>query len=304
MKRLLGILTAIFVIALIGSFILFFSAMDVLFEFELITEKMLLVLSCVAAFVFAVVCIIIAILLMKAEKKTKFGNWLSSNIAKITLAYTFLTIFFFSVKSEVILTIEELKEIISLGWTILGISVGIFLIWNVIAMEYLEKKKPNKPLSSFPTKQWRYIQEKSNFYSDATMLLSNVNLLLVNLLVLVVVTVLVFVTSRKATILSQSATFLVLFLCTNTIVGLMLDILKPFNEKKKSMLQETKVTSADVDLQNEIDQQTEIVLKTIEIVEDMQNVGEEVKKQVVTGILESYLNKFGETLEESQVRGD
>lgn len=299
MKKTCGILLAVFVVSLVGSLAPFFAILNVFYEFELITEKVLWMCLLFASICFAIICSIIAAVLLRAEKKTKLGNWLAINTAKLTLAYLLLTIFFLSIKSELVLTIADIKEIILLGWTIFGISVGIFLIWNVVVMDYLEKRKPHKPTSSFPTKTWRYIQEKGNFYSYATMLLNNINLLLVNLVVLVFVTVFVYVTYRKASVFSQSVTILMLLLCTNSIVGLLFDILKPFNEKKKLMLRETKVTDEDIDLQNKIDKESEITLSAIEAVEKMKNVSEDVKTTVIDGLLNDFSNKFGKTLEET-----
>lgn len=298
MKKILSIIASIFVLAWLLWFGLFFTGLHICSEFQLITAKILLIWSTVAATILALVCAVVAMILLFTDKKTKLGNWLSSNFARILFAYTILIVFLLSIRAEPVMSIEDMKSIISLGWTIMGISMAIFLIWNVVAMEYLKNKMPSKPTSNLPTKLRRYIQEKEDFYFSANFLLSNVNLLLVNLLVLVFTTVFVFVTSREVTLLSQSMVILVLFLCTNTIVGLFLDILKPFNEKKRAMLQETRVSSADVELQNRIDEETKVTLSAIEAVENMKNISEDVKLTVISGILESYTSKFEDVTEE------
>lgn len=190
------------------------------------------------------------------------------------------------------LTFDDMKEMISLGWTIFGISITIFLIWNVVAMEYLGKKKPQKTTPIIPIDISLYIERKGDFYSSATMLLGNVNLLLVNLMVLAAGTVLVYIALREATIFSQSVTYFVVFLCINSLVGLFVDILKPFNEQKRQMLKETKVTNEEIDLQNKINIQTEQTLKIITEINKLENVDIEERNKIIAEILNNYVAMF------------
>ena len=303
MKYLLGLLSVIFVGTLLLSFLLFFCVLGVFHEFDIVSTKVQIWASFAAAVVFSVVCLWVAIRNLKAGKKTKFENWLSNNSARIMLAYTLLYIFSISVRTEVFLSFAEMKEILTLGWTIFGISAAIFLLWSATALKYLEERKPIKPNSKFPTKTWLYIKEKETFYSDATFLLNNVNLLLANLLGLSIATVFIFVIHRKASVLSQSITIFVLLLCTNSIVGLFLDMLKPFNEKKKALLKETKVTSADIALQNEIGQQTELISTAIDAIESAEGIDEEKKTMLLQKTLGEYYEMFFPT-EEADITKD
>ena len=305
MKKILGILLATFVIMWIASFALVFSIMHVFCEFELISTTGLFTQTCIFASVLSILCLIITIVLIKTEKTTKLENWLSNNRAQMMLACTFITVFCLSINAELIMTIEEMKEIISLSWSISGISIAIFLIWNVIAIEYLVNKKPKKPSSCLLTRTWKYIQARRTFYGDATTLLSSINLMLVTMLFLVTTTVFVYVSSREATVSAQSMSILSLFLCTNTVLSLLFDILIPFNEKKKTMLQESKVTNVEVELQNEINKQTEITLGVIETIKNTKNISQEVKMQVIAEIINCYSDRFRMTPEEKiQAKGE
>ena len=232
MKKLVGICFAVFAIALLTSFFLVFSLLNIFHEFEIVSGKTLLCISGVVSIIFAIICVISIIILFKSEKKTKLGHWLNINGSKLFLAYILLIVFFYSIKAEVFLTIEDMKELISLEWVILGTSITVFLIWHVITIEYLEKKLPVKPQSVIPTKKILYIQKKEAFYSDATMLLNNANLLFINLIGLIIATAYVYVTSRTANLFSQTLVTAVLLLCTNTVIGLVADIFKLFNERK------------------------------------------------------------------------
>ena len=282
-----------YILAFAGMFILAFAFINIFHNFELVSANVLLYASLIIAGIFSIVTLIVVIFLMKSERKTKIGHWLLINGAKLTLAYILLLLFFCSVKSEIFLTIKDLKELLSLEWVILGISITAFLIWNVVTIEHLQKKKPQKPQSPLPTKTWLYLQEKETFYFDATSLLSNVYLVLINLIVVCIATVNIYVTSRTATILSESIVILGLYLSTNTIIGLILDILKPFNEKKKAILEETKTTNADVELQNSIGKDSQELLIAIEAIDKLQSIADEEKCKLKAELLSSYISKYG-----------
>ena len=292
MKTVIKICISTLLLAFVGVFILAFAFINIFYNFELVSAKVQLYVPLILAVAFSIVALIVVIYLLKSEKKTKIGHWISINSAKLTLAYIFLLLFFLSVKSEVFLTIEDIKELLSLEWVILGVSITAFLIWNVVTIEYLQKRKPQKPQSSLPTKTWLYLQEKENFYSDATSLLSNVYLLLLNLIVICVATVNVYVISRTATILSESIVILGLYLSTNTIIGLIFDILKPFNEKKKAILEETKTTNKDIELQNSINKDSEELLIAIEAINKLQSIDEEEKNKLKAELLGAYISKY------------
>ena len=293
MKTVVKICISTFLLAFAGMFILAFAFINIFHNFELVSANVLLYASLIIAGVFSIVTLIVVIFLMKSERKTKIGHWLSINGAKLTLAYILLLLFFCSVKSEIFLTIKDLKELLSLEWGILGISITAFLIWNVVTIEYLQKKKPQKPKNPLPTQTWLYLQEKETFYSNATSLLSNVYLLLINLIVLCIATANIYVTSRTVSILSESIVILGLYLSTNTIIGLIFDILKPFNEKKKAILGETKTTNADVELQNSIDKDSQELLIAIEAIDKLQSIDNEAKKKLKAELLIAYISKYG-----------
>lgn len=275
-------------------FLLVYSFMEIFHEFQLVSENTVLYSSSVVSGIFAIICLGATIAIIKTDKKTKLERWFSINASKLCLSYIFLILFFPSIESEIFLSNENIKELLSIKWTILGISVAVFLIWNVVAIDFLENKKPQPPQNKIPTKILIYLRKKENFYFDATLLLNDVYFLLLNLVFLCIETSFTYITSRESSIFSQSLAIFVLYLCTNTLVLLILDILKPFNEKKKSMLQETKTTDSDVDLQNKIFKETEKTLTAIESIEQLQSIPSEEIDKLKAEILDNYINKFSE----------
>ena len=275
-------------------FLLIYSFMGIFCEFQLLSENTVLYSSLVVAGNFALICLGVAIAIIKTDKKTKLEQWFTINASKQFLSYKLLKLNFPSIESEVFLTNKDIKELLSIKWTILGISVAVFLIWNVVAIDFLENKKPQPPQSKMPTRFLIYLQKKENFYFDATLLLSDVYFLLLNVVFLCIETSFTYITPSESSIFSQSLAIFVLYLCTNTIVLLILDILKPFNEKKKSMLQETKTTDSDIDLQNKIFKETEKTLTAIESIEQLQSITTEEANKLKAEILDNYMNHFAE----------
>ena len=206
------------------------------------------------------------------KKKNRFVNWLSMHSSKQVLFTVIFILGLSSLERNVIWTLDELKDVISLEWSIFSISITIFLVWNVLILDYLKRKKPQCPYDSFPTYTWRYIQNKGKFYEKASSLFSSVSLLTVNLISLIVATAMTYISNTGITIWNQNVSIFSFFLCTNTIISLFLDILKPLNEEKSSMLQETKVTGKDIDLQNEIDSQISRTLMLLEEVDKLNNI--------------------------------
>lgn len=291
MKLIIKICIVTFFLSLIMAFLLIFSFMDVFYEFELVSAESVLYTSIISSIVLAMIFVAIAIGQMKTEKKTRFSHWININASKVSLIYLLLILFFISIDSEVFLSTEEMKSIISLEWTILGISIAVFLIWNVLMLDYLKKKMPTKPNSDLPTKKWCYLHDKEVFYSDATLLLDNVYLVVINLIGVAIATVFIYISSRTATVFSQSFVIFMLFMSTNTIIGLVLDIIKPFNEQKKRMLEEAKTTSADIELQNEIDDASRKLLISAEAIDEL-NIDSETKTKLKSELLENYIKKY------------
>lgn len=61
------------------------------------------------------------------------------------------------------------------------------------------------------------------------------------------------------------------------------------------MLQETKVTPLDVDLQNKIDKESKKTLTAIETIEKLPNIDDEEKNKLISGIVKNFVDAFDET---------
>ena len=294
MKLIIKICFFVFLSVLVGAFLFLFSLMNIFYKFELISDEIVVYIPLIISVVLAIIGVIVVIFDIKSERKTNLSHWMQIHTSKIVLAYIFLILFFTSLKSEIFLAQEAARELLSLEWTILGISIAVFLIWNVKVIDYLEKKKPTKPQDCLPTKTMIYIQEKENFYFDSTMLLNNVYLLLANLIVVCVSTAAIYISSKEMGLYSQTILIFGLFLCTNTIIGLIFDVLKPFRDKKDEMLKETKTTISDVKLQNAILKDADELLLITERIKNSQSIDETQKALLIAELIKNFKTKYSD----------
>lgn len=220
-----------------------------------------------------------------STKDTKLRNLLSQNYPKLIIIYLLLIIIFISIRPEIIWSFDTLKDVISLEWTIFGISIAIFWVWNVVIVRYLDKAKPIKPEKMCTIQKLEYINKRKDFYPNASTMFNTVTLLIINLLVLAMATACALMINEEVTLFSQNFVIVAFYLCSNTLIGLLSDILKPLKEEKKAMLEETKVTSKDIKEKSEIEEKLHNASRLIKGIELLESVDEEQKKKIKTEIV-------------------
>lgn len=272
-----------------------------MFSFFLLFYRLKMISAKVCVIGFLVTTVIIATISTIAEmfkslsnKKYKAINWLTMNYSKYYIYIMLFAIGFISMETELVWSIDDLKDAISLEWTIYGISMTIFLVWNVLIVEYLKRRKPEVPKDTFPTYTLKYIQEKGSFYELASTFFNSVSFLSINTFLLISASCVAYMSPAKATLFGQNITIFSFFVSTNTLVSLFTDVLRPLKDEQKALLKGTKVTDKDVELQNRIDSQVSKTLSLLDEVDKMVNLDEEQRKMLRIGILENF-QKINET---------
>lgn len=80
----------------------------------------------------------------KRIRETKLSCWLGKNYPKLLLGYILFVLALASVKNQLVWTTDMVYDVLSLQWTIFGLSLTIFLVWNVIMVEFLKNKQPKE----------------------------------------------------------------------------------------------------------------------------------------------------------------
>lgn len=270
------IFVILFVAIWIAVAILVFGIFRALSEFKIINGNVHILIFAITT-VIAVLFFIWTCRCIKAEQKTKIENWISMHEAHFISLYIVAVILFGSLSAEVTRTIDELKDLVSLEWSMLGISVAIFLVWNVVILKYLKDRQPAEKVAGGWIDKYMYIAKKGEFYQTASMLFSTTTFLYINVVVVIIATATVYLFEGEVTLWKQNAVIVSFLFCTNTVGILFGDILKPINEEKKSMLQAMKITDAEVEFQNKLSQQIDESLLLVTMIDQLESIGEEEK---------------------------
>lgn len=291
MKYWLGII-GWFILTFLGgflaSFIYLFSILNLFAEFNIFSSFVGFLISIIASFFFSIIVAVYRIIRLNSEKKTKLSNWLSMNYPRLILYYVISIIGFGSIKNEVIFTIEELRDLISLEWSIFGIIITIFLVWNVIIVEYLKKKKPICETGVSPIKQMRYIEDKGNFFRSASIDFNSISLLIIDVLILIFATSSSYISSSEINLFNQNLAVIGFYFTSNTLLEFFLSILQPLKENKNKILEGTKVSQEEVEEQNQIEEKTTRLLTTLEEIASSTAFTEDEKDKIKNKLICDY----------------
>lgn len=277
---LLGLFALIFISSLFFSFLYLFSFINIFAKFNLISDILGAKIAFFLSLFFSVCAVIYQIVRFNSHKKTKFSNWIAMNYPKLILYYIISIICLGAIKSEVIFTIEELRALISLEWSIFGITITIFLVWNVIIVEYLKKKKPICETSISPIKRMRYIEDKGSFFQSASTDFNSISLLIIDVLILTFATSSIYISSSEINLFNQNLAVIAFYFTSNTLLEFFLSILQPLKENKNEILDGTKVSQEEVEEQNQIEEKTTRLLTTLEEIASSTAFSEDEKDKI------------------------
>lgn len=222
--------------------------------------------------------IILAFLIYKKKTKkkaltsTKTRKWLEHNIPQIILIYLLTAICIASIETELIWNEKEIKEIISLEWTMLSISITIFLVWDVIIIQFLKQQQPHRKNHFSVLNEIEYIEEKDSFHQLVAFTFNSVYFIIINIVVLILATSTTYLSKSNVSIADQTLVHISFYVCTNTMILLFMDILQPIKQQKEQMLEASKVTAEDLELQK----------KTLRIIRDVKEICDYVDEEIDT----------------------
>ncbi|MBE6567762.1 MAG: hypothetical protein E7657_03785 [Ruminococcaceae bacterium] len=283
----LGLYVLVFAFALFLSFLYLSVFINLFSKFNLLDSKVGLFISVIGSVLVSIVVLVYVIVRVNSFKKTKFSNWISMNYPKMILYYVFSVICFASIKSKIIWKYEDLKSILSTEWTIIGISITIFVVWPIV-LEHLKKKKPQQPSDPFPLSKRRYIEEKGEFYQNTCQSFNFIPLLTANIIVISVASSCVYFSSSEVNLLNQTVVTIAFYLCTNTLIELFMSALLPIKEERNAILDGTKNSSQEIEEYNQIDETTNQLFVTLDRIKASTTFTEEEKAEIAEKLLLEY----------------
>lgn len=284
-----GIFAIDFLFSFALLFLYFFVLLGVPHNFEWISSNAQLIASGILGGFFATVVLVYTIYRFNATRKTKFDNWLDMNYPKLLLYYVVSTICFSSIDNTVKFSIEELRNMISLEWTIFGITITVFLVWNAIIVDCLAKKKPVQVDNPSPILKMTYIEKKGEFFQIASLSFNNVVFLTIEMFVLICATASTYLITSEKNLLVQNIDMLSFAFVTNGLAELFIDMLKPLKESRQALLEDARVSNEEVEEQNQILNASETLLTTIDRIESSKALTDEQKESIKEALLHEYL---------------
>lgn len=241
-----------------------------------------------ASLLFALASIIRIERKMRIVGETKLDFWLDNNRPKIILWYMICLLLFGSVSKDAIWTTDEIKDILTLEWTILGLSITIFLVWNILIIDYLRKKRPVELEESEYFHHYQELKEKQSFAQEVDSTWSSVVLLSINLILLLFSSSLVYIQHVPESVFTQNILKCSFFFSTNTIVSLFFDMLKPLLADKKALKADNQVTKKELDAALAEDFVHMFLAEMVKQIHNMSELSEEEQKQLSIQFLESF----------------
>lgn len=272
---------SIFLASLIFSFFLLFSIGSVLNDFEIITAKTTFFSSIGLSVLVSVLIVVLIIVDTNSKKTNKFGFWIGQHGSKLVLSYVLLLLFSRSIRKEILWTAQEIADVLSIIWTIFGLSIAIFLVWNVLIVGYLKSKQPVEKKDSSLIEHYRYLINRNMFVQDAKALFNTVVFLVINLFVTLMATAFIYLSKSPESLLTQNITICAFYFSTNTLVCLFLDILKPLQKDRKELIDQNQISSKEIEMA-EIGARLQINVETfIKLVNDNSSLNDEQKNELI-----------------------
>lgn len=202
-----------------------------------------LMISAIVAFVGTV----LIVRSTKQFKETKISFWLGKNYPKLLLGYTLVVLTIGSLNSQPIWDADMVSEVLSLQWSIFGLSLTIFLVWNVLMVEFLKGKQPKVSDSSSLYQKFILALEKKSYTQEIDTIFNSVVLLTINLFLLLLSSTMIYISMKPESIITQNILLCSFYFTTNSILCLFMDILLPLKKDKEEMLKNNSVTQSDID---------------------------------------------------------
>lgn len=240
----------LFICAFLGSLVFAFISIGAVFVFisNFIDISTLLWARCFVGLCgfFAVVLSVLIVRNARRVCKSRFSFWLSRNFPKLFIGWFSLVLALFSAKGKPAWEVNTVYDILSLQWTIWGLSLAIFLVWDGIVIAYLKRNQPEELDPTNPFQKCRFLLRKESFLQEIESTFSSVIFLTVNLFLLLFSTIQIYLKAQPDSVFTQSVLYCSFFFTTNSIAGMFLDILKHLNREKSELIEINKVTKEDL----------------------------------------------------------
>ena len=301
--KLFGLQALGFVLNFLLAFMLLFAAASVFYKFELISVEICLWLPAAVSIAWAVAWLVHHIITVKSNKITRINYFFIKHTAGFYITYVVVVILLFSIKSEIVWDYEKAKAVLAIAWTMFGLVITIFIVWNVLIIEYLSKRKPHFDKAMTKLNRIEYILKKGSYQEKSAMFFSSPVILSITLLILLFATQNTYIQSNEVTLFNQSLIIAAFYFCGSSLSMLFWDILVPYRDEKNKLTKDAYMTKEDVDFHNETSDQITKTLLIIDQLDQLDSIDEEQKDVIKRELLAKLLTPTKE-VEVLPAKGD
>jgi len=273
--KIISLFSLGFLLELILCFSTSFSFYFMIKQFVNVNDIFLLILL-IISLIILISIFIYEIVKFKKNTTTKFDIWLIKYQVKLIIILVLLDASFISIRNELYLSIDDLKDLVTLEWTIFGITIAIFLVWFAILPSYFKKKLPIEKEMGSLIDMKIFFEDKKGFLGKSTCL---DNLILINIdLTLILINSISLYVQKSISITSQNLIVFGFFIVTNSLLCLFYDITSIFYEEKKQI--KININNSELIINKKIDSLLKMRSVMIKQIQDMQISDEEKNKRI------------------------
>ncbi len=221
-----------------------FQFVSIFERFQMITPLMCKIITTVVS----IVIYIILILLLSTglfKKRADIFKYIAYNFAAIVVWLTLFRICFELIRPDISISVGQMEKIVSLQWTIYGISIAIFLVWYYVVIGFLKDNRPKLYTNPNYTQLFDNIHRKNAYQSSTSSYYRSIVFLVINTITLIFVTIRTYIDTEAPTVMSQALLLIGFFMSICTLIVLFLDIISIGFREKKAMLKGMEISGKE-----------------------------------------------------------
>lgn len=283
----IGFVIFLLVFVFILLFPFFFSLLNCLQKFISIEDSFIIIFSTIASVVLSIVNVVITEISLHSLHQSKFSFWIKNNYPKVILSYLILMFVFMSISNELRWKGNEIREVLTIEWTIFEVSMMVFLVWDVFYVNYLKSKQIRTDDKMDSVKRYKALLNKQTLFSDIVSAKSSIIILTINLFLLALSSGMIYISNKQDSVLTQNIVVCTFYFSTNALVLLFIDILKPILAENKALKKANRITKEELDrAESKALLQTiqESVIKTIDDLDPSESERAKATLKIIEGL--------------------
>lgn len=279
---------SLFAVSMVAFGVFFWQLFDQLHLFLFIRNRISYWVVLVCACVSTIIVVGLVITRTGFSKKMRALTWLSTNAHTIVLLYIVPLLFLCVLKSDIHLSMDEMKENITISWTMFGIIIAIYSVWRILVPKILRKGEP-KFNSGGSTHPQELMYKRNEFCEKVSSFYVSLYLIGVTLVVLLIATMSVYMSTKGITLFNMNASRCCFFFCIFTIALLFVDILKSEKADRESLLSKVRVSKEEIKRETERELNRAVAKKCIKVMDDLDGLSEEEKQRMKDALCNQYM---------------